>query len=294
MIADLQALTDHADRPQVIREHIAEVALDYLSVGLAPEKNTFFVQSLVPEFAELTLSYLNLVSTGRLRRNPTVKAEIAQKNFAEGVPAGFFMYPVSQAADITGIGAKHVPVGEEQLPMIEQTNEIVRKFQRYYGAGVVQECRAILSEQPRLCGTDGGSKMGKTIGNAIFLKDDEQTVRRKVMSMFTDPNHIHKEDPGQVDGNPVFIYLDSFDPEKASLADLKEHYRRGGLGDVTVKERLVGVLESFLQPIRERRKHYASDMGEVHNMLRQGSDRARQRAAHTLTRVKAAMGLYGY
>lgn len=289
MIADLQALTDHADTPQSVRENVIEVALDYFSLGLLPTKNTILVQSLVPELAELTVYYLNLVTTGQLRRNPTVKSEIEQKKFQGGVPSGFFVYPVSQAADITAFKATHVPVGEEQLPMIEQTNEIVRRFNRMYESDTLQECEAILSAQPRLCGTDGSAKMGKTTNNAIFLSDSSDVVRSKVMGMFTDPNHIHLSDPGAVEGNPVFTYLDSFDDDREKLEDLKQHYRHGGLGDVTVKQRLFEKLEAFLEPLRKERKKY--DRDEVVSLLKTGSDAARERAATTLADVKGALRL---
>lgn len=289
MIADLQALTDNADRPQIIRENIIEVTLDYLSVGLDPLKNTIFIQSLIPELSELTIYYLNLVTTGHLKRNPTVKAEIEQKKFLGGVPAGFFVYPVSQAADITAFDATLVPVGEEQLPMIEQTNEIVRRFNRTYRENTLKECKAILSVQPRLCGTDGSSKMGKTTNNAIFLSDSSDVVRSKVMNMFTDPSHIRVSDPGRVEGNPVFTYLDSFDDERSTLEELKDRYKRGGLGDVILKQRLFEKLENFLEPIRQKRRIYERD--EVKAILRKGCAIARERAAVTLLRVKDAIGL---
>lgn len=289
LIADMQALTDHADHPEKVRKNVLEVALDYLAVGLDPQVSTFCVQSLVPELAELTMYYLNLVTVARLKRNPTVKDEIQQKGFGEHVPAGFLTYPVSQAADITAFKADLVPVGEDQLPMIEQTNEIVRRFNRTYGQNVLLECQALLSPVTRLPGTDGKAKMGKSTHNAIFLRDSADEIARKVKGMFTDPNHLRVDDPGTVEGNPVFAYLDAFDPEQDSLADLKAHYRRGGLGDGVVKKRLNGVLQDLLRPIRERREQFASDVGAVMQMLRDGTERARNVAAQTLRDVREAM-----
>jgi tryptophanyl-tRNA synthetase len=289
LIADMQALTDHADNPEKVRSNVLEVALDYLAVGLDPQVSTFCVQSLVPEFAELTMYYLNLVTVARLKRNPTVKDEIQQKGLGEHVPAGFLMYPVSQAADITAFKADLVPVGEDQLPMIEQTNEIVRRFNRTYGQDVLVECRALLSNVTRLPGTDGKAKMGKSTNNAIFLRDSADEIARKVKSMFTDPNHLRVDDPGTVEGNPVFAYLDAFDPDQDALAEMKAHYQRGGLGDGVVKKHLNEVLQALLQPIRARREHFARDVGAVMQILRTGTERARSVAAQTLRDVREAM-----
>lgn len=292
MIADMQALTDNADNVEKVRTNILEVALDYLSVGIEPEKNTIFIQSFVPELSELTMYYLNLVSVSRLERNPTVKDEMKQKGFGSNVPAGFFVYPVSQAADITAFRADCVPVGADQLPMIEQTNEIVRKFNRTYGKDVLKECEALVSENGRLPGIDGKAKMSKSLGNAIYLSDDAATVAKKIKSMYTDPTHLRIEDPGKTEGNMVFAYLDVFDPDKAGLEELKAHYRSGGLGDGTVKKRLEGIMQEFLDPIRARRAMYAQDPAEVIRMLRAGSERARSIAATTLSDVREAMGMF--
>ncbi len=291
MIADAQALTDNAGNPEKVRLNVLEVALDYLAVGLDPKLTTMFIQSQVAELAELTLYYLNLVTVARLQRNPTVKTEIQQKGFGQSIPAGFLVYPVSQAADITAFKAKLVPVGEDQLPMIEQTNEIVRTFNRVYNKEVLVEAEAILPPkgESRLPGTDGQSKMSKSIGNVIALRESEDELRKKVMSMFTDPNHLRVEDPGQVDGNPVFTYLDAFDTDKESLQSMKEHYSRGGLGDVKVKKHLFEVLAAELAPIRERREEYAKNPQFVMEILREGTDKAREVAATTLAEVKSAM-----
>ena len=288
IIADAQALTDNADNPKKVRDNILEVALDYLAVGIDPEASTIFIQSLVPEIAELTMYYLNLVTVNQLHRNPTIKNEIEQKGFEESIPAGFLTYPVNQAADITAFDADLVPVGEDQRPMIEQTSKIVRKFNNTYQP-VLVEPEALISEVPRLPGTDGQNKMSKSLGNAILLSDSPDEIEEKVMGMYTDPNHIRVEDPGQVEGNPVFTYLDVFDPEPEEVRELKEHYRRGGLGDVKVKRRLNRVLQDFLRPIRERREKYAQDRGEVMNILEQGTEVARERAAETLAKVRSAM-----
>ncbi len=288
IIADAQALTDNADNPKKVRDNILEVALDYLAVGIDPEASTIFIQSLVPEIAELTMYYLNLVTVNQLHRNPTIKNEIEQKGFGESIPAGFLTYPVNQAADITAFDADLVPVGEDQRPMIEQTSKIVRKFNNTYQP-VLVEPEALISEVPRLPGTDGQNKMSKSLGNAILLSDSPDEIEEKVMGMYTDPNHIRVEDPGQVEGNPVFTYLDVFDSEPEEVRELKEHYRRGGLGDVKVKRRLNRVLQDFLRPIRERREKYAQDRGEVMNILEQGTEVARERAAETLAKVRSAM-----
>ncbi len=289
MIADAQALTDNAENPDKVRSNVLEVALDYLAVGLDSERTTIFIQSQIPELAELTMYYLNLVTVSRLQRNPTVKEEIKQRGFEKSIPAGFLTYPVSQAADITAFKATLVPVGEDQLPMIEQTNEIVRSFNRIYKHDVLVEAKAVLSKSSRLPGTDGQGKMSKSLGNVISLRDSADDVRKKVMSMYTDPNHLRVEDPGQVEGNPVFSYLDAFDPDQDTLDAMKEHYRRGGLGDVKVKRRLLEVLEAELGPIREKREEFAQDPGQVFDMLRSGTEKARGVAAETLDQVKVAM-----
>jgi tryptophanyl-tRNA synthetase len=291
LIADLQALTDHADDPALIRQSVIEVALDYLAVGIDPAVAAIVVQSQVPELAELTMYLLNLVTVARLQRNPTVKEEMRQKGFDADVPAGFFVYPVSQAADITAFGAHLVPVGADQMPMIEQTVEIVRRFTRLYGS-VLVEPEALVPDVGRLPGLDGTTKMGKSLGNAIFLSDAADVVARKVMDMFTDPGHLRVTDPGRVEGNPVFAYLDAFDPDAPAVALLKERYRAGGLGDVALKRRLVDVLESFLGPIRARRTALAQDLESVHAIVREGTARGRARAAGTLVAVRRAMGLY--
>lgn len=290
LLADVQAMTDHFAKPQKVRENVLEVALDYLAVGLDSRLCKFVIQSQIPEIAELTVFYLNLVTVSHLRQNPTVKAEIAQKGFGESVPAGFFTYPVSQAADITAFGAHFVPVGDDQLPMIEQTREIVRRFNHLY-APVLVEPQELLSACSRLPGLDGGHKMSKSLGNAIFLKDSADEVRRKVMSMYTDPKHLRASDPGQVEGNPVFTYLDAFDPDKANVAALKDHYARGGLGDVQVKKHLTDVLEDALRPIRERRLEFAEDMEAVRQVVREGTEQGRAVAAYTMAQARKAMKL---
>lgn len=290
LIADMQALTDNADDPIKIQKGVLSVVLDYLAVGIDPSISTIFAQSMVPELAELTIYFLNLVTVARLQRNPTVKEEMKQKGFGANVPAGFLVYPVSQAADITAFKANLVPVGGDQLPMIEQTLEIVRRFNRAYGS-VLVEPEALVSQIERLPGTDGQSKMGKSLGNAIYLSDSADVVNQKVMSMFTDPNHIRANDPGKVEGNPVFSYLDAFDPNKDALEEMKAHYRRGGLGDVKVKKHLIAILESFLKPIRIRREEFANDQAEVLNVLRRGTQNARTIAAQTMSEVRKAMGI---
>lgn len=291
MIADAQALTDHAKEPEKVRENILELALDYLSIGIDPQKTTIFIQSLIPELFELTAYYLNLVTWNRLKHNPTVKQEIREKGFGESVPAGFMIYPVSQAADITAFKANLVPVGEDQLPMIEQTNEIVRHFNRIYKKDVLVPCEALIPQMARLPGTDGNAKMSKTLGNCIFLSDSANDVEKKVKKMYTDPNHLRVEDPGKVEGNPVFIYLDVFDPDKEVLAEMKAHYARGGLGDSIVKKRLNVVLQEFLEPIRTKRAEFAKDPKQVMDMLKEGTSRARETASRTLREVRAAMGI---
>lgn len=292
MIADQQALTDNARDPEKIRRFLTEVALDYLAVGLDPAKSTLFVQSQIPALAELNLYYLNLVTVSRLERNPTVKAEIQQKNFNRSIPAGFFTYPVSQTADITAFKANLVPVGDDQEPMLEQAREIVRTFNSIYGEVLVEPEGVFPPKgQGRIPGLDGNAKMSKSLGNAIYLSDDEDTLKKKVMSMYTDPNHIHVEDPGQVEGNVVFTYLDIFDQDTAKVQELKDHYRHGGLGDVKIKRYLMEVLNAELAPIRQRRAEFAKDLPAVMDMLKAGSDRANQVAAQTLDEVKDAMGL---
>lgn len=300
MIADAQALTDNADNPEKVRQNIIEVALDYLSVGLNPEKSTLFIQSQIAELCELSFYYMNLVTVSRLQRNPTVKSEIQQRNFETSIPVGFFTYPISQAADITAFRATTVPVGEDQAPMLEQTKEIVHKFNSVYGETLV-EPQILLPDNSaclRLPGTDGKAKMSKSLGNCIYLSDPEKEVRQKIMSMYTDPNHIRVEDPGQVEGNSVFTYLDAFCgdghfaeylPEYQNLDELKEHYKRGGLGDVKVKKFLNAVLQEELAPIRARRKEYEKDIPAVFEILKKGSDAAREAAAQTLSDVKKAM-----
>lgn len=291
MLADVQALTDNFEHPEKVRQNIMEVALDYLAVGIDPQKSTLFIQSMIPEIAELTIFYLNLVTVSRLKRNPTVKTEIAQKGYGESVTAGFLMYPVSQAADITIVKANLVPVGEDQLPMIEQTNEIVRKFNSIYKQDVFPEVQALIPKVARLPGTDGKTKMGKSLGNAIFLSDDADTVNKKVMSMYTDPNHVRVSDPGQVEGNPVFTYLDAFDPDVVKVQELKDHYSRGGLGDVVIKKYLAQVLNTFLDPIRTRRQEFAKDKIEVMRAVEQGTQVVREVACTTMHEVRSAMGI---
>ncbi len=311
MIADAQALTDNADNPDKVRENIIEVALDYLSCGIDPERSTIFIQSHVAELCELAFYYMNLVTVQRLQRNPTVKAEIHMRGFADnngeeenqqrkGTPVGFFTYPISQASDITAFRATTVPVGEDQEPMIEQTREIVHKFNSIYGETLTEPEIMLPTNAAclRLPGTDGKAKMSKSLGNCIYLSDTADDVKKKVMGMYTDPNHLRVEDPGQVEGNTVFTYLDAFSrpehfakylPDYESLDALKEHYRRGGLGDVKVKRFLIAVLEELLAPIRERRKHYEQHIEEVYAILKRGSDEAREAAASTLADVRRAM-----
>ena len=292
MIADQQALTDNARDPEKIRRSLTEVALDYLAVGLDPAKSTLFVQSQIPALAELNLYYLNLVTVSRLERNPTVKAEIQQKNFNRSIPAGFFTYPVSQTADITAFKADLVPVGDDQEPMLEQAREIVRTFNSIYGEVLVEPEGVFPPKgQGRIPGLDGNAKMSKSLGNAIYLSDDEDTLKKKVMSMYTDPNHIHVEDPGQVEGNVVFTYLDIFDKDTAKVQELKDHYRHGGLGDVKIKRDQMEVLNAELAPIRQRCADFAKDLPAVMDMLKAGSDQANQVAAQSLDEVKDAMGL---
>ncbi|GEK88678.1 tryptophanyl-tRNA synthetase [Alkalibacterium putridalgicola] len=293
MIADQQALTDNAKNPEKVQQNLVEVALDYLAVGLDPKKTTIFVQSQIPQLPELTMYYLNLVTVARLQRNPTVKSEILEKGFNESIPAGFFMYPVSQAADITAFKATHVPVGEDQKPMVEQTREVARDFNRTYGKDVLVEPDIILPAKGsgRLVGIDGKGKMSKSLNNGIYLSDSADEIQKKIMKMYTDPNHIRVEDPGQVEGNVVFTYLDVFDDDKEKVQELKDQYRKGGLGDVKIKRYLNDVLQAKLQPIRERREAFAQDRGAVLEMLKEGSLKAEAVAAQTLDEVKEAMGI---
>lgn len=289
MIADVQALTDNFSNPQKVRDNITEVALDYLSIGIDPQKSTILVQSMIPSLSELTMYYLNLVTLARLQRNPTVKTEIIQKGFEKSLPMGFLIYPVSQAADITAFKAELVPVGEDQLPMIEQTNEIVRRFNNTYNTNVLVECGAVLSKIKRLSGTDGGAKMGKSLNNAIYLSDSNEEINKKVMSMMTDPGHLRVEDPGKVEGNPVFEYLEAFDEDKEGLEEIKAYYQRGGLGDVEVKKRLINILEKKLLPIRERRQEFSKNLDLVKSILREGTQKANLVAQNTLAEVREAM-----
>lgn len=300
MIADAQALTDNAEHPEKVRQNILQVALDYLACGIDPEKSTIFIQSMVPELTELSFYYMNLVTVSRVQRNPTVKAEIQQRNFEASIPVGFFCYPISQAADITAFRATAVPVGEDQMPMIEQCKEIVHKFNSVYGETLTDPKIVLPDNQAclRLPGIDGKAKMSKSLGNCIYLSDEADDIRKKVMSMFTDPNHLRVEDPGQVEGNPVFIYLDAFSrpehfaeflPEYQNLDELKAHYSRGGLGDVKVKKFLNNVIQAELAPIRERRKMWESRIEDVYDLLKVGSEKARETAASTLHDVRHAM-----
>lgn len=300
MIADLQALTDNADNPEKIRQNIIEVALDYLACGIDPSKSTIFIQSMVPELTELSFYYMNLVTVSRVQRNPTVKSEIKMRNFDASIPVGFFTYPISQAADITAFKATEVPVGEDQMPMLEQCKEIVHKFNSMYGE-VLVDPKIVLPDNNvclRLPGIDGKAKMSKSLGNCIYLSDSAEEIKNKVMSMFTDPNHLRVEDPGSVDNNPVFIYLNAFSrpehfkeflPEYNDIKELEEHYKRGGLGDVKVKKFLNNVIQSELEPIRERRVMWSKRIPEVYEILKSGSYNARSVAAKTLKEVRAAM-----
>jgi tryptophanyl-tRNA synthetase len=290
LIADLQALTDNAGRATRIADNVLEVALDYLAVGIDPEKTTIAVQSQLPALAELTVLYLNLVTVARLERNPTVKAEIGLRGFARDIPAGFLCYPVSQAADITGFRGTLVPVGDDQVPMIEQTNEIVRRVNQIAGSNVLSECRALLSKTPRLPGTDG-RKASKSLGNAISLSATADEIRRAVRSMYTDPDHLKATDPGRVEGNVVFAYLDAFDPDEPCVAALKDRYRAGGLGDVAIKQRLEQVLETVIAPIRQRRSVLAANLDSVRDTLREGTDRARAVTDAVAADVRRAFAL---
>ncbi|QRN04626.1 tryptophan--tRNA ligase [Legionella sp. MW5194] len=289
MIADVQALTDNFENPTKIIENLHEVALDYLAVGIEPQKSTIFIQSQIPELPELTQYFLNLVTLGRLERNPTVKTEIQQKGFDSSIPAGFFCYPVSQAADIAAFKAEAVPVGDDQVPMIEQTNEIIRKFNRIYQTDCLKETTAVLSKTSRLVGIDGQAKASKSLGNTIFLSDSPEEIKRKVFLMFTDPNHLKISDPGQVEGNVVFAYLDAFHPDAEEVSALKAHYQRGGLGDATIKSLLNTTLQTLLEPIRERRSRF--NKSEVMDMLITGTAAARKVAQQTMEEVRHALGL---
>ena len=300
MIADAQALTDNAEHPEKVRENVLEVALDYLACGIDPKKSTIFIQSAVPQLTEITAYYMNLVTVSRVQRNPTVKTEIKMRNFEASIPVGFFVYPISQAADITAFRATAVPVGEDQLPMLEQCKEIVNKFNSVYGETLTEPEIILPSNKAclRLPGIDGKAKMSKSLGNCIYLSDEADVIKKKIMSMFTDPNHVRVEDPGKVEGNPVFIYLDAFSrpehfaeflPEYANLDELKAHYQRGGLGDVKVKKFLNNVMQAELAPIRERRHMWEQRLDEVKMILKQGSETARASAAETLHDVRAAM-----
>lgn len=300
MIADAQALTDNAEHPEKVRQNIMQVALDYLACGLDPEKVNIFIQSMVPELTELSFYYMNLVTVARVQRNPTVKAEIKQKNFEASIPVGFFTYPISQAADITAFRATVVPAGEDQMPMVEQCKEIVHKFNTVYGETLTEPEIVLPSNKAclRLPGIDGKAKMSKSLGNCIYLSDESDEIKKKVMSMFTDPNHLRVEDPGKVEGNPVFIYLDAFSkpehfaeylPDYQNLDELKAHYTRGGLGDVKVKKFLNNVLQEELAPIRERRKMWEQRIPDVYDILKAGTEVAEKKAAETLHDVRAAM-----
>lgn len=300
MIADAQALTDNAENPQKVRDNIIEVALDYLACGINPEKSTILIQSMIPELTELTFYYMNLVTVARVQRNPTVKTEIKMRNFEMNIPVGFFVYPISQAADITAFGATTVPAGEDQAPMLEQCREIVHKFNSVYGETLI-EPNIMLPQNSaclRLPGLDGKAKMSKSLGNCIYLSDEPEDIKKKVMSMYTDPNHLRVEDPGDTENNPVFIYLDAFCkpeyfkeflPEYQNLDELKAHYQRGGLGDVKVKKFLNSVIQSELAPIRERRKMWEQKTDEVYEILKQGSLEAKKVASQTLANVRKAM-----
>jgi tryptophanyl-tRNA synthetase len=294
MLADAQALTDHAGRHRLVAESVVEVALDYLAVGIDPRVSTIFIQSQVPQLAELTQVLLNFVTVARLERNPTVREEIRQRGFGRHIPAGFLVYPVSQAADITAFQATVVPVGSDQLPMIEQANELVARFNRAVGRSVLVRCEALLSTAPRLPGIDGKSKMSKSAGNAILLRDDPAQIRSAVQRMYTDPQHLRIDDPGRVEGNVVFAMLDAFDPDSAAVEALKARYRQGGVADSAVKERLEAVLQDELRPIREARRRFAADKGQVLAILQTGTMRARERAEATLVEVRRALGLHDF
>ena len=295
MIADIQALSDNFENIEKVRNNVLEVMLDYLAVGVDPSKTTIFLQSQIPEISELTMLYLNLVTVQRLERNPTVKTEIQQKGF-DGIPAGFLCYPVNQAADISIFLADKVPVGEDQLPMIEQTNEIVRKFNRIYKTDFLKETEALLSNENcrRLVGIDGNAKMSKSLNNAIFLKDSDEEITKKIKMCYTDPNHLKVTDHGCVEGNVVFNYLDAFNPDNEENENLKVHYKKGGLGDSILKKRLTEVMINFIKPIREKRKYYQANIDQVKNILKEGTERAKQEAKNNFKKIKEIVGIdYG-
>lgn len=294
LLADAQALTDNADNPDKVRRNILEVALDYLAVGIDPAKTTICVQSCLPALNELTMLYLNFVTVARLERNPTIKSEIQMRGFERDIPAGFLCYPVAQAADITAFKATVVPVGEDQIPMIEQTNEIVRRVNRQIGQDLLPECKALLSNMARLPGFDGKAKMSKSLGNTIVLNASDKDIKKAVNAMYTDPNHLRIEDPGQVEGNIVFTYLDAFDPNSEEVEELKAHYRRGGLGDGTVKKRLEGILKDLISPIRERREELAKYPDYIMDVLRDGTEKCRIITQNTLDEVKDGLGLFKF
>ncbi|HCO07997.1 MAG TPA: tryptophan--tRNA ligase [Acinetobacter ursingii] len=294
LLADAQALTDNADNPDKVRRNILEVALDYLAVGIDPAKTTICVQSCLPALNELTMIYLNFVTVARLERNPTIKSEIQMRGFERDIPAGFLCYPVAQAADITAFKATVVPVGEDQIPMIEQTNEIVRRVNRQICQDLLPECKALLSNMARLPGFDGKAKMSKSLGNTIVLNASDKDIKKAVNAMYTDPNHLRIEDPGQVEGNIVFTYLDAFDPNSEEVEELKAHYRRGGLGDGTVKKRLEGILKDLISPIRERREELAKDPDYIMDVLRDGTEKCRIITQNTLDEVKDGLGLFKF
>lgn len=291
VIADAQALTDNFEQPKKVHDNVNQVAIDYLSVGLDPALNTFFVQSQVPELCELTFYLMNLVTVARLQRNPTVKEELKQKGLEESIPVGFFCYPISQAADILAFDADIVPVGEDQNPMIEQTNEIARRFNSIYRVNCFKEVKSIVGTIGRLPGIDGKTKMSKSLGNAIFLGDSTDEIRRKVNLMFTDPKHLRIEDPGNVEGNTVFMFLDFFDTNQVELDELKAHYQRGGLGDGFLKKRLIEILDNLISPIRERRKQYKADISYVKKVIQEGNLLAQEIVEKKMAKVKEAMGL---
>lgn len=294
LLADAQALTDNADNPDKVRRNILEVALDYLAVGIDPANTTICVQSCLPALNELTMIYLNFVTVARLERNPTIKSEIQMRGFERDIPAGFLCYPVAQAADITAFKATVVPVGEDQIPMIEQTNEIVRRVNRQICQDLLPECKALLSNMARLPGFDGKAKMSKSLGNTIVLNASDKDIKKAVNAMYTDPNHLRIEDPGQVEGNIVFTYLDAFDPNSEEVEELKAHYRRGGLGDGTVKKRLEGILKDLISPIRERREELAKDPDYIMDVLRDGTEKCRIITQNTLDEVKDGLGLFKF
>jgi tryptophanyl-tRNA synthetase len=288
----MQALTDNFQSPEIVSSNILNVALDYLAVGINPELSSIYIQSLIPEFSELTMYFLNLLTLNQVERNPTVKEEIKQKGFDDHIPLGFLIYPVSQAADILAFGADLVPVGADQIPMIEDTNMLARKFNQTYKTEVFKECRALVPENfSRLVGIDGKAKMSKSLGNAIYLKDTSDELWQKVRQMYTDPNHIHVQDPGQIEGNTCFIYLDAFGEDKQKIQDLKDHYQKGGLGDMVVKRYLMEVLDAYLKPIREKRALYANDPAQVMKILAMGTESARQVVTETMASAKKAMGI---